>query len=106
MAGKRGRKRTLSEATGRPRGRPPKKRATHPHGTTVDYEKDYKVRSIIGENETQYHIDWAPDEESGEVYEPTWEPKENANSLAIEDWERRKATPVTATNQKGIYSSK
>lgn len=103
MAGKRGRKGTVSESTGRPRGRPSKKRATggtHPHGKTVDHEKDYKVRSIIDENDTQYYIDWEPDEESGEVYEPTWEPKENANSLAVRDWESCKAA---AKKQKGMY---
>ena len=36
-------------------------------------------------------ISWESDEETGEKYAPTWEPKQNANQEAIEDWERQKA---------------
>ncbi|KAI5365223.1 Putative HDA1 complex subunit 2/3 protein [Septoria linicola] len=90
MAGKRGRKRSIPEDSGRPRERLKKRaKGAHSHGK-INYEKDYKVRSIIGEDKTKYHIDWEPDSDTGENYEPTWEPKANANQLAIDDWERKK----------------
>ncbi|KAI7528070.1 hypothetical protein KC331_g15947, partial [Hortaea werneckii] len=39
----------------------------HPHGD-VDYTKEYKINTILAENERQYLIDWADDEETGEHY--------------------------------------
>ena len=61
----------------------------HPHGA-FDYQKEYKLRAIIGETKTKYQIDWEGDSETGEAYPPTWEPKPNANELAVADWESKK----------------
>ncbi|KAK5164626.1 uncharacterized protein LTR77_009832 [Saxophila tyrrhenica] len=66
------------------------KQEPHPHGF-VDPNKEYKIRSIIGETTNQYHISWEDDEQTGESFEDTWEPKKHANRLAIEDWENQKA---------------
>ncbi|RDW83023.1 hypothetical protein BP5796_04514 [Coleophoma crateriformis] len=38
---------------------------------------------------TEYLVAWAP--QKGIVYKPTWEPKANVNSEALEDWETQKA---------------
>ena len=62
----------------------------HPHGD-YDPESEYKIKSIIGENKTHYHISWEDDEITGEQYENTWEPKKFANQLAIDDWKEQKA---------------
>jgi hypothetical protein len=73
--------------------------AQHPHGD-VDPEKEYKLRSIIAERPGQYLIDWEDDEETGEPYEPSWEPKANANRQAVADWKRRKAERRAAKGQQ------
>ncbi|KAK4544223.1 hypothetical protein LTR36_004433 [Oleoguttula mirabilis] len=65
----------------------------HPHGD-VDYEKEYKVKSILDEKDRQYLIDWEDDEQTGEHYEPTWEPKSHANKQAVADWQRQKAAKL------------
>ncbi|KAF2170735.1 hypothetical protein M409DRAFT_18707 [Zasmidium cellare ATCC 36951] len=89
------RKRSSSTLLGTPesgrdkRRREEVKTTPHPHGN-VDPERLYKVRAILQETEDQYEIDWADDEVTGESYEPTWEPKKNANRLAVEEWEARK----------------
>lgn len=57
----------------------------------MDYDKEYKIRSILEESATQYLIDWEDDFQSEQKYEPTWEPKEFANDLARQDWEKQKA---------------
>ena len=57
----------------------------------LESEREYDIKSIIDENETQYHIDWEDDDVTGEEFQPTWEPKEYANHLAVMDWRRRKA---------------
>lgn len=62
----------------------------HPHGN-VDYEREYKVKSIVGETKTHYLIAWEPDEETGEHYKDTKEPKRNVNQAAIDDWKRQKS---------------
>ncbi|KAF2208491.1 hypothetical protein CERZMDRAFT_101241 [Cercospora zeae-maydis SCOH1-5] len=101
MSGKRGTKRSVTEDSALPRGRPPKRRATgqgkapqraqqHPHGN-VDSQAEYKARSIIAETGNKYRIDWEPDSQTGQLYTPTWEPKQNANEALIEDWEKQKA---------------
>ena len=62
----------------------------HPHGD-VDYAKEYKIKSILDEKGKQYLIDWEDDELTGERYQPSWEPKGNANKEAIADWNLQKA---------------
>lgn len=42
------------------------------------------------ENRRKYLIAWEDDEVTGEKFEPTWEPKEYANELAVRDWKERK----------------
>ncbi|KAK5119879.1 hypothetical protein LTR85_007205 [Meristemomyces frigidus] len=64
--------------------------APHPHGV-VDFEREYKIKNILDEKDRQYLIDWEDDEVTGEHYEPSWEPKANANKEAVADWERQKA---------------
>ena len=61
----------------------------HPHGQ-FDDSQEYKIRAIIAENSTHYYIEWGDDEVTGEKWGSTWEPKGNANRLAIEDWEETK----------------
>ena len=63
---------------------------THPHGN-VDPEREYKLKSIVGESATEYLINWEDDEETGEKFENTWEPKDHANQEAVDDWEAQKA---------------
>ncbi|KAI9722949.1 MAG: hypothetical protein M1812_001398 [Candelaria pacifica] len=54
-------------------------------------EFSWALRDIIDENRTYYKIDWEGiDPETGRRYEPSWEPKGNANRDAIEDWEEKK----------------
>ncbi|KAI9707765.1 MAG: hypothetical protein M1836_000727 [Candelina mexicana] len=50
----------------------------------------WKVKDIIEENRTQYLIDWEDDPKTGRSYEPTWEPKGNANREAVKDWQKKK----------------
>lgn len=57
---------------------------------TAETEKYYEARGILQESPTQYLIDWAPDSDTGEEYDPSWEPKENANQLLIADWNKFK----------------
>ncbi|KAI7183429.1 hypothetical protein KC324_g7973 [Hortaea werneckii] len=71
----------------------------HPHGD-VDYTKEYKINTILAENERQYLIDWADDEETGEHYEPTWEPKGFANREAVNDWKQQKAQKAAKFKQQ------
>ena len=68
---------------------------SHPHGT-FDDSKYYKVKAIIDETATRYHISWEDDEETGESYENTWEPKSNVTADTIAEWEQLKA------QQKGL----
>ena len=62
----------------------------HPHGE-FDPNKEYKARRILDERKGQYRIDWENDEDTGEAYEPTWEPKSFANAELVADWKQRQA---------------
>ncbi|KAF2742189.1 hypothetical protein M011DRAFT_481892 [Sporormia fimetaria CBS 119925] len=53
-------------------------------------QKKWEVRGILAETEDKYLIDWADDEETGESYSPTWEPKRNANKACIIQWENKR----------------
>ncbi|KAI6869570.1 hypothetical protein KC334_g19193, partial [Hortaea werneckii] len=69
------------------------------------YTKEYKINTILAENERQYLIDWADDEETGEHYEPTWEPKRFANREAVNDWKQQKAQKAAQSKQQGTQPS-
>lgn len=56
----------------------------------AETEKYYEARGILQETTTQYLIDCAPDSDTGEEYDPSWEPKENANQLLVADWNKFK----------------
>ena len=58
----------------------------------MDYEAEYVIRTILKERPDAYLIDWEDHAVTGEKYKPTWEPKANANKLAIDDWEAQKTT--------------
>ncbi|KAF2091077.1 hypothetical protein K490DRAFT_53993 [Saccharata proteae CBS 121410] len=55
-----------------------------------DTEVYYSARKILKENKAKFLIDWAPNSQTGEVYEPTWEPKKNANTSLVTEWLERK----------------
>ncbi|KAK0719622.1 hypothetical protein B0H67DRAFT_573592 [Lasiosphaeris hirsuta] len=66
-----------------------------PPGTQPETEEIlYAIRDIVGEKviygKLYYKIDWADNPNTGERYNPTWEPAENATEAAILDWERQK----------------
>lgn len=63
----------------------------------------YKLKSIVGEDETRYLIDWADDEETGEKFEPSWEPKEHVNAEAVEDYELQKAEKASKYHPPASY---
>lgn len=65
----------------------------HQHGE-VDPEQFYTVRNILEEKKNRYLVDWE-DGSDGQEYEPTWEPKENVNEVAIREWEVVKAQAST-----------
>ncbi|KAF1822881.1 uncharacterized protein K489DRAFT_394553 [Dissoconium aciculare CBS 342.82] len=56
----------------------------------IEGEPVYRARSIIDENKTYYKIDWEDDPITGERYDPTWEPKANANQALRDDWHQQK----------------
>ncbi|KUI57938.1 hypothetical protein VP1G_05232 [Cytospora mali] len=68
-----------------------KRRKSH-HVTT--YDNFFAIKNIINEKlidgKLHYQIDWADNPTTGESYLPTWEPAENANEDAVEDWEQEK----------------
>ncbi|KAH8888871.1 hypothetical protein GQ53DRAFT_235893 [Thozetella sp. PMI_491] len=60
-------------------------------------KKLYAIRGILQEERRAgklfYQIDWEDDPETGESYDPTWEPSENANPEAVADWTSRRTAP-------------
>lgn len=71
----------------------------------MDYDKEYKVKNILGENKRQYLIDWAEDEETGAQYPPTWEPKSYVNKEAVQDWKDQQARKVQETQAQASSSA-
>ncbi|GME54995.1 chromo domain shadow [Neofusicoccum parvum] len=57
---------------------------------SVESDSFYEARAILKETKNKYLIDWENDRVTGEVYQPTWEPKRNANKLLVDDWKCRK----------------
>lgn len=52
----------------------------------------YKIKDIIDEDRTRYHIRWeGHDPKTGKPWPDTWEPKLNANKPAVEAWKKQKA---------------
>lgn len=47
-------------------------------------EDEWDIKCILDESDSQYLIDWEG------PWSPTWEPKENANDVAVRVWEERK----------------
>lgn len=47
-----------------------------------------------------YQIDWEDDKETGEKFNPTWEPKENLTKVALDDWEKLKLA-----KQSGMFAT-
>ncbi|KUI71745.1 hypothetical protein VM1G_06595 [Cytospora mali] len=68
-----------------------KRRKSH-HATA--YDNFFAIKNINSEKlidgKLHYQIDWADNPTTGESYPPTWEPAENANEDAVEDWEQEK----------------
>ncbi|KAF3760178.1 hypothetical protein M406DRAFT_109289 [Cryphonectria parasitica EP155] len=58
----------------------------------------YAIKDIIDEkfigSQRYYKIDWEDHPITGETFEPSWEPEENANEEAVEDWEWEKQRQV------------
>jgi type IV secretory pathway TrbF-like protein len=78
-----------------------------PHGQ-IEADKTYKVRSILDESKTSYKIDWEDDPVTGEKYDPTWEPKANANQAAIDDWviqQKKKKRKRSSAVPEGMCSA-
>ncbi|KAA8630445.1 hypothetical protein SMACR_06639 [Sordaria macrospora] len=76
-----------------PRGRPRKStKAKKPKKESS--ETYYQIRRIAGEKTENgrlfYYIDWANDPNTGESFEPTWEPAEYVTEAAIAHWESTK----------------
>ncbi|KAF7959823.1 hypothetical protein EAE96_001428 [Botrytis aclada] len=55
----------------------------------------YDINGILNErksgNITEFLIDWKDNAETGESYEPTWEPYANVTETAIHEWRNRSA---------------
>ncbi|KAK6609215.1 hypothetical protein H4I96_03146 [Botrytis cinerea] len=55
----------------------------------------YDINGILDERKsgkiTEYLIDWRDNPETGESYEPTWEPYANVTEAAIYEWQNRPA---------------
>nr|OQO28916.1 hypothetical protein B0A51_03936 [Rachicladosporium sp. CCFEE 5018] len=66
-----------------------RRKTTQAHGK-IDPDKLYAAKDIIDENKTHYLVDWENDSDTGETYEPTWEPHANLTTQAVADWEAKK----------------
>ncbi|GAA5844035.1 hypothetical protein JCM11251_003005 [Rhodosporidiobolus azoricus] len=51
-----------------------------------DSQGFWEAKEILDEAGSKYLISWKGTDENGKPWEPTWEPKANANSLLIESW--------------------
>ncbi|KAJ9659454.1 hypothetical protein H2201_007345 [Coniosporium apollinis] len=69
---------------------------------SVDTATFYAARAILDENKTKYRIDWEPNPRTGEVYEPTWEPKGFVTKDLVEEWKKlKKQTPKPGKRNQG-----
>ncbi|KAJ8070836.1 hypothetical protein OCU04_001198 [Sclerotinia nivalis] len=55
----------------------------------------YNIKGILSERKigktTEFLIDWEDNPETGEPYEPNWEPYSNVTEVAIYEWENKQA---------------
>ncbi|KAL4994156.1 class II histone deacetylase complex subunits 2 and 3-domain-containing protein [Aspergillus recurvatus] len=59
----------------------------------VTADEDWEINGILAETESHYLIDWVGH------YSPSWEPKENANEIAIQIWEEKKRKEQAASKE-------
>ena len=65
----------------------------------------HPIEAILEEKGRKYKIQWkGTDPETGRPYKPTWEPKENANEEAVQDWKDRKAARKRRSTSKRARS--
>ncbi|GAA5924157.1 hypothetical protein JCM3775_005608 [Rhodotorula graminis] len=55
-------------------------------GAQVDSQGFWEADAILDATATKYRISWKGTDENGEPWEPTWEPKENANAQLVQHW--------------------
>ncbi|KAF2497214.1 hypothetical protein BU16DRAFT_526234 [Lophium mytilinum] len=60
--------------------------------SSADSQEDLcPARAILQENKRKYLIAWENNPVTGEEYDPTWEPKSNANEELVAEWKQVKA---------------
>ncbi|TPX17658.1 uncharacterized protein E0L32_012037 [Thyridium curvatum] len=68
----------------------------------------FAIKDIVDERlkkkQLWYKVDWADNIATGEKYEPTWIPAEDANEEAVEDWERVKRRRKLGTQDSSLDS--
>ncbi|GAA5890630.1 hypothetical protein JCM8208_004942 [Rhodotorula glutinis] len=52
----------------------------------VDSQGFWEADAILDATAIKYRISWKGTDENGEPWEPTWEPKENANAQLVQHW--------------------
>ncbi|PGG96578.1 hypothetical protein AJ79_09527 [Helicocarpus griseus UAMH5409] len=65
---------------------------------SVNSDQEYPIKCILEESSDKYLIAWEG------PYEPTWEPKEFANDVAIQIWENKKSRTQGTANKFGDSS--
>ncbi|KAK6439232.1 hypothetical protein LTR95_004563 [Oleoguttula sp. CCFEE 5521] len=66
-----------------------RRKTTHAHGK-IDPNKFYAIKDIVDESANHYLVSWEDDSDTGQSYEPTWEPHANATAQAVADWKAKK----------------
>ncbi|MBE7181309.1 MAG: hypothetical protein INR71_08885, partial [Terriglobus roseus] len=85
-----------------PADRPLKKRRKETSHVSKKSEL-WEAREIIDESATHYLIEWEGlDSGTGKPYEPTWEPKSNANTPLRKSWALFKAGLKSSTKKKTL----
>lgn len=63
-------------------------------------EEYFAAKNILDERAGKYLIEWeGTDPQTGESYEPTWEPKSNATQALISEWKARKTASRVAVKE-------
>ncbi|KAM0748669.1 hypothetical protein T439DRAFT_349386 [Meredithblackwellia eburnea MCA 4105] len=64
-------------------------------------QKFWPAKAIINERKKHYLLEWeGTDPATGKPWEPTWEPKENANESLRREWERKKSGGASKNKNK------
>ncbi|GAA5975280.1 hypothetical protein JCM11641_005915 [Rhodosporidiobolus odoratus] len=72
-----------------------------------DSQGFWEAEAILDEVKNRYLIAWKGKDENGEPWKPTWEPKQNANSLLVEAWlKHRKAEKIALKQQRVAEKAK